>query len=64
MDQKNLSRKQLADLWGISPSTLAVWASTKRYALPYIKIGRRVLYRMSDVEAFMAANIVGAQVTQ
>ncbi len=36
----------------ISP-TLAVWRITKRYALPYIKIGRYVRYRKFDLIAFL-----------
>lgn len=29
--------------------TLSVWRSTKRYNLPYIKIGSNVRYRFSDL---------------
>lgn len=35
------------------PSTLAVWRSTGRYNLPFIKMGRRVRYRLSDLLAFI-----------
>lgn len=35
--------------------TLAVWRSTKRYPLPYIKYGRAVRYRRKDVDAFLAS---------
>jgi hypothetical protein len=40
---------------GVSITTLATWRCTKRYALTYIKIGRLVRYRLSDVEAFEAS---------
>jgi hypothetical protein len=33
--------------------TLAVWRSTKRYELPYVKIGGKVFYRVSDLEKFI-----------
>jgi predicted site-specific integrase-resolvase len=40
---------------GISIATLATWRCTQRYALTYVKIGRLVRYRLSDVEAFEAS---------
>ena len=45
-----------------NPDTLAVWRCTKRYPLPWVKIGSRVRYRASDVEAFIAANLHGTAV--
>lgn len=46
---------ELADELEVTPGTLAVWRCTKRYPLPWIKIGRRVFYRRRDVEAFIAS---------
>ena len=45
-----------AALLGTSVNTLANWRATKRYPLPYVKVGRLVRYRMSDLEAFIASN--------
>jgi hypothetical protein len=45
----------------VSIGTLAVWRSTKRYALAYIKVGRAVRYKKSDLEAFIAANGKGVE---
>lgn len=39
--------------------TLAVWRCTKRYPLPWVKIGASVRYRERDVEAFIEANVHG-----
>ena len=39
----------------VSPGTLSVWRSTGRYNLPFLKIGRKVRYRRSDLDAWMAA---------
>lgn len=36
----------------LSPGTLAVWRSTRRYDLPYEKSGRFVRYRKSDLRKF------------
>lgn len=48
--KKLLTRKQVADLLGIKVATLEVWASTGRYSLPYVKVGRLARYRECDVE--------------
>ena len=45
----------------IGPGTLAVWRSTKRYNLPYVKIGRKVMYRLSDVYRFIDQRTSSAQ---
>ena len=59
MDDKNwdqlVSRKEAAKLLGVEVGTLEVWASTCRYDLPFVKVGRLVKYRMSDLRAFVAA---------
>jgi len=52
-------RPQAARLLGVKAETLATWASTKRYDLPYIKVGRCVRYRVTDLQAFLAANVHG-----
>jgi hypothetical protein len=45
----------------LRPGTLAVWRSTGRYKLPYVKIGSRVRYRKRDLDAFIQAHTVGAE---
>jgi len=51
--EKLLTPQEAATILGISPGTLEVWRSTGRYDLQYIKVGRRVMYRTQDVEAFI-----------
>ena len=46
--QKLLTAEQVAELLGVTTHTLAVWRSTGRYNLPYVKSGRLVRYRESD----------------
>lgn len=53
-----LTAEEAAEFLGIAHQTLSVWRSTGRYDLPYIKVGRNVRYRLSDLEAFLAANTV------
>lgn len=38
---------------GVKTSTLAVWRSTGRYGLPYMKVGRLIRYRVSDLADFL-----------
>lgn len=54
-----LSRPQAAEYLGIEPQTLAVWACTGRYDLPYVKVGRSVRYRIADLDRFIAARTIG-----
>jgi excisionase family DNA binding protein len=44
---------EAADYLDLAPSTLSVWRATKRYPLKYIKVGRLVRYRRSDLEAWL-----------
>ena len=53
MQPNLLSRTEAADYLGIKTQTLAVWASNKRYALKYIKVGRCVKYSQTDLENFV-----------
>jgi predicted site-specific integrase-resolvase len=55
------SPEHAADILGTSNQTLANWRATGRYALPYVKVGRLVRYRDSDLAAFIAANTVVPQ---
>ena len=45
--------KETADILGVSTGTLSVWRSTGRYRLPFIKVGRKVRYRRSDLLAWL-----------
>lgn len=55
-----VDEKIAAEILGITAGTLSVWRCTRRYALPYLKIGRAVRYRVSDLEAFMESRTIGA----
>ena len=45
--------QEAAQLLDVSPGTLSVWRSTGRYNLPFLKIGRNVRYRHSDLLAWL-----------
>ena len=54
--QTLLSRKEAAKYLGCTAGTLAIWKCTKRYHLPYVKIGRNIRYRLSDLMDFIENN--------
>ncbi|HEY1999399.1 helix-turn-helix domain-containing protein [Paraburkholderia sp.] len=64
MQKELIDRTAAAAYLGTKPQTLAVWACTKRYPLPYVKIGRRVMYRLADLEAFIELNTHGDGVAE
>lgn len=46
---------QTAQVLVTTPATLEVWRSTGRHALKYVKVGRRVRYRVADLRAWLDA---------
>lgn len=58
LDPKNppvaIGDKQASEVLDVKETTLAVWRSTGRYNLPYLKVGRLVKYRISDLAEFLA----------
>lgn len=55
---KLISREAASAALGVRPQTLAYWACVGRYHLPFVRVGRRVMYRASAIEAFITANLV------
>lgn len=53
-----LTPQEVSNILGISVETLNVWRATKRYKLPYTKIGHLVRYRSNDIEAFIQERTV------
>ncbi len=49
-----LTPRQAAERMGLRPQTLAVWRTTGRYGLPYVRAGRLIRYRPEDIDAFLA----------
>lgn len=55
-----VNEKAAAVILGVTAGTLGVWRCTRRYPLPYTKIGRAVRYRVEDLEQFIQSRTVGA----
>ena len=47
--------KEAAAYLGMKAQTLAVWRTTGRYCLPFVRVGRSIRYRVSDLDAWMAS---------
>ncbi|MEG3640699.1 helix-turn-helix domain-containing protein [Magnetococcus sp. PR-3] len=56
-----ISPKQTAAMLGIEVTTLSNWRVSKRYPLPYVRIGRKIMYRLHDVEQFIHTRSVNVQ---
>lgn len=65
MDELNknhlLTRDEAAKFLGVSPITLGLWKSTKRYNLPVVKIGRLAKYRYGDLLDFIERRTVNKE---
>lgn len=55
--EKLITPAQTAELLGVKEQTLTVWRCTKRYPLPYVKVGRSVMYREADVRQFIESRL-------
>ncbi len=49
-----LTPAQAAERLGVRVQTLAVWRTTGRYSLPYLRCGRLIRYKPEDVDAWLA----------
>lgn len=36
-----------------TPGVLSVWRCTRRYPLKFVRVGRRIFYRVADIEKFL-----------
>ncbi len=50
---KLLSTDEVADILGVSTSTLAKWRQLGEPELPFFRVAGRIRYRLSDVESFV-----------
>jgi predicted site-specific integrase-resolvase len=56
MSTRHLVQHELARRWGISPRTLERWRVTGQ-GPRFLKVGKRINYRLDDVEAFEAERL-------
>lgn len=53
-DKLLLNEEEAAEVLAIKPQTLAAWRCRGVNSLPFVKVGRAVRYRRSDLETWMA----------
>ncbi|GEM_PF-1053633 len=58
VDRALLTTQEAAQYLQIEESTLTNWRCTKRYGVPFIRVGRLIRYRLSDLEAFLESRTV------
>ena len=56
---KLLTPDEVSEILGVSKTTLAIWRSTQRYSLRWIKCGRLVRYHEDDVRCFIESQTMG-----
>lgn len=52
-NSKKLTRREAAEHLGVNVQTLANWAHTGRVKIPFHKVGRKVIYFKSDLDAYL-----------
>ena len=55
-----LNEKQTAQILGLAVQTLRNDRATRR-RWPYVKIGRRVMYRPADIQRIIDGNVMGGE---
>ncbi len=55
---------EAAEYLDVAERTLSVWRCTGRYAIPFLKVGRKVRYRKSALDAFLDRRTQGAEVEE
>jgi excisionase family DNA binding protein len=53
-----LKPEEAAEFLGVTVDTLAAWRRNGRHALPFVRSGRIVRYRLADLERWAAAHVV------
>jgi excisionase family DNA binding protein len=56
----NRSLPEAAERLGVSPHTLRLWAVYRR-RVPFVRLGRRIVFREQDLAAFERRNLVKAR---
>ena len=53
-----LTQEEAAVFLRLKPDTLATWRCTKAHRIPFVKCGRRVFYRLSDLTAWLESRVI------
>ena len=61
MIKKTISSKEVEEIYGISTGTLANMRYLKKIYLPYYKIGKKVMYKVDDIEKWLYQKPIQAE---
>jgi excisionase family DNA binding protein len=50
---RRLNHDEASAYLKVSPSTLRTWRCTGRHKIPFYKLGRKIYYEISDLNAFL-----------
>lgn len=64
MEKEILNQNEAAEVIALKPQTLASWRCKGTNDLPFVKVGRAVRYRRSDLKAWMAKRTATCTVTE
>jgi len=53
-----LSTEKAAELLSIPAATLIKWRSTGQVRIPFVKIGRQIKYRTTDLKRFIESSTI------
>lgn len=56
------STAEAASYLDLKPHTLEVWRSSRRHRIPFIRVGRLIRYRRSDLDEWLKSRAVDADV--
>lgn len=58
METLSFNTKEAARYLGVKAQTLRAWRSRGTVKIPFIKLGKAVIYRVADLDAFIERNRV------
>jgi hypothetical protein len=56
-DDARYDRRQAAAYLGVKPQTLAAWAYSGKYKLPFYKVGSKSVYLKSALDRFLRSRV-------
>lgn len=59
--EKIFTSREAADYLRVTKTTLCIWRTDRRYNLPYIKYANKILYKKTDLDAFIAKHSTSAE---
>src|SRR5262245_12141465 len=59
-----LDEKAASKLLNVTPAALRRWRREKKISLKFVRVGRLIRYRLSDIEEFISKNTEGGRTNE